>query len=142
MITEPARVLFDGACAFCQKSVAMLRKLDWRHRLDYVDFRREDDPRLTGVDVPRERLAEEMHVVTPYGALYHGFAALRWLAWRLPLLWPIAPLLYIPGVPWLGQKLYLWIARNRFDLVPCKHGACELKRPDPVCTHVRDSASR
>ena len=61
-----------------------------------------------------------MHLLTPDGKrLYHGFGAFRWMAWRLPLCWPIAPLLYVPGVPWLGQRIYLWIARNRFHLVPC-----------------------
>jgi hypothetical protein len=67
-----------------------------------------------------------MHVVTPdHRHVYHGFAALRWLAWRLPLLWPVLPLLYLPGVPALGQRLYLWVARNRFRLVPCHGGVCE-----------------
>jgi hypothetical protein len=71
-----------------------------------------------------------MHVLTPDGRrVYHGFAALRWLAWRLPLLWPLAPLLYLPGIPSLGQRLYLWIARNRFRLVPCHGGVCTLPTP-------------
>ena len=35
-------------------------------------------------------------------------------------------LLYIPGVPGLGQRLYLWVARNRFRLVPCHGGVCTL----------------
>ena len=30
-------VLYDGACAFCRKSIALLRKLDWLGRLDYID---------------------------------------------------------------------------------------------------------
>jgi predicted DCC family thiol-disulfide oxidoreductase YuxK len=71
-----------------------------------------------------------MHVLAPDGGrLYHGFAALRWLAWRLPPLWPLAPLLYVPGVLTVGQRLYLWVARNRFRLVPCHGGVCTLPRP-------------
>jgi predicted DCC family thiol-disulfide oxidoreductase YuxK len=69
-----------------------------------------------------------MHVLTPKGRLYGGYAALRWLAWRLPLLLPIAPLLYLPGITQLGDRLYRWVARNRFKLVPCQHGACQIKR--------------
>ena len=30
------------------------------------------------------------------------------------------------GVPWLGNKLYLWVAKNRFDLVPCDDGGCRV----------------
>jgi predicted DCC family thiol-disulfide oxidoreductase YuxK len=120
-----AQVLYDGQCAFCRKSVELLRRLDWLGRLSYVNAR--DSSRLpAGAPLEPARLLEEMHVLTPDRHVYHGFGALRWLAWRLPLLWPLAPLLYIPGVPALGQHLYLWVARNRFRLVPCHGGVCTL----------------
>lgn len=76
-----------------------------------------------------ERLLFEMHVVTPdRAAVYTGFDAFRWIAARLPLLWPIVPLLYVPGVPALGRRIYLWVAKNRFNLVPCHDGQCELPK--------------
>ena len=119
------QVLYDGQCAFCRKSVALLRRLDWLGRLTYVDAR--GPSRLPpGASLDPARLLEEMHVLTPDRQVYHGFGALRWLAWRLPPLWALAPLLYIPGVPALGQRLYLWVARNRFRLVPCHGGVCTL----------------
>ncbi|MBI3411210.1 MAG: DUF393 domain-containing protein [Planctomycetes bacterium] len=124
-----AQVLFDGDCAFCQKSVAILRKLDWLHRLEYVSVREQNLPLLQTPRIAQAPLTDEMHVLTPDGReLFHGFRAFRWLAWRLPVLWPIAPLLYIPGVPSLGQRIYLWIARNRFRLVPCHGGVCTIQR--------------
>jgi predicted DCC family thiol-disulfide oxidoreductase YuxK len=125
-VETKAQVLYDGQCPFCIKSVNALKRLDWLHRLHFLDAR---DP---AVLPPREppldpdRLLEEMHLLTPDGKqVYHGYGAFRWLAWRLPLLWPLAPLMYIPGVPQLGQKVYLWIARNRFRLVPCHGGVCK-----------------
>jgi predicted DCC family thiol-disulfide oxidoreductase YuxK len=124
----PARrglVLYDGQCPLCLKSVALLKRLDWLRRFSYLDAReRADLP--AGAAADPEKLLQEMHVLTPGGRLHHGFAALRWMAWRLPLLWPLAPLLYLPGVPRLGQRLYLWVARNRFRLVPCHGGVCSL----------------
>jgi predicted DCC family thiol-disulfide oxidoreductase YuxK len=122
-------VLYDGQCAFCRKSVDLLRRLDWLGQLSYLDAR--DLAHLPPSDAPLEpdRLLEEMHVLTADGRhLYHGFRALRWLAWRLPLLWALAPLMYIPGVPALGQRLYLWVARNRFRLVPCHGGVCTIHK--------------
>lgn len=124
-----ATVLYDGQCPLCLKSVGILQRLDWLGRVRYVDARN-----LAGLPeharaLAPERLLEEMHLLTPGGGrVHHGFAAFRWLAWRLPLLWPVAPFLYVPGVPWLGQKLYLWVARNRFDLVPCHGGVCTLRK--------------
>jgi len=126
-----AAVFFDGNCAFCNKSIALLRWLDWGKRLTFVNFRDASQPLLQTPALAQAPLAEEMHVLTPDGSgLYHGFGAFRWLAWRLPLLWPIAPFLYIPGVPWMGQKVYLWIARRRFRLVPCHGGVCTIQRKE------------
>ena len=71
------------------------------------------------------KLLQQMYLLTPDGGrVYAGFEAFRYIAWRLPLLWPLAPWLYLPGVPTLGQRLYLWVARNRFDLAPCHDGQC------------------
>jgi predicted DCC family thiol-disulfide oxidoreductase YuxK len=123
-----AVVLYDGQCAFCRKSVDLLRRLDWLGRLRFADAR---DPvqRPGGVALDPTRLLQEMHVLTAGSRrLYHGFAALRWLAWRLPPLWPVAPFLYLPGVLPVGQRLYLWVARNRFRLVPCHGGVCTVKK--------------
>ncbi|MCI0638541.1 MAG: DUF393 domain-containing protein [Gemmataceae bacterium] len=124
-----AAVLYDGDCVFCQKSVALLRRLDWTRRLEYVNFRNEEQALLQSPLVLQAPLTEEMHVLTPDGRrIYHGFGAFRWLAWRLPLLWPIAPFLYLPFLPTLGQRLYLWIARNRFRLIPCHGGVCAIQK--------------
>jgi predicted DCC family thiol-disulfide oxidoreductase YuxK len=131
MAADRALVLYDGQCPFCRKSVELLRRLDWLGRLGYADAR---DPAQVpaGARLDPGRLLDEMHVLTAGGRrVYHGFAALRWLAWRLPLLWPVAPFLYLPGVPAVGQRLYLWVARNRFRLVPCHGGVCTLPQRRP-----------
>ena len=125
-----AVVLYDRMCPLCRRSVRVLKKLDWLDRLRCRDAR--DTARLPECAVPLEpgRLLEEMHVVTPDRArALAGYRALRWLAWRLPPLWPVAPLMYIPGMLWLGNRAYLWVARHRFDLVPCEGGVCQLHRP-------------
>lgn len=127
-----AQVLYDGQCAFCRKSVELLRRLDWSGKLSYVDARAAGSL-AAEKDLPPERLLEEMHLLSPDGrAVYHGFGAFRWMAWRLPLLWPVAPFLYLPGVPALGQRIYLWVARNRFQLVPCHGGVCTLPQNAPL----------
>jgi predicted DCC family thiol-disulfide oxidoreductase YuxK len=126
-LAKRALVLYDGHCALCRKSVALLQRLDWFKRLGYLDVR--DSERLQGVvlPVPPDRLLEEMHLLPQGGQkFYHGFTAFRWMAWQLPLLWPLVPFLYLPGMASLGQRAYLWIARNRFRLVPCHGGICKI----------------
>lgn len=126
---KKALVLYDGECPFCIASVGRLKRLDWFGRLEYADARKPEEITAAGTDVEPNRLLEEMHLLTPdRRRVYHGFAAFRWMAWRLPPLWPLAPFLYLPGVPRLGQAVYLWIARHRFQLVPCRGGVCRLKK--------------
>ncbi len=120
-------VLYDGMCALCQRGVRMLKGLDWLNRLHFQDCRDKAHWPPSAVPLEMKRLLEEMHVVTPdRQRAPAGYRAFQWMAWRLPLTLPFAPLMYIPGVTWLGNKIYLWVARNRYDLVPCHDGACQL----------------
>ena len=120
-------VLFDGACLLCKRSVAILKKLDWLGTLRYQNARDLKNLPASEVVLNPKKMLDEMHLLTPDRRhALAGFRAFRWIAWRLPLLMPLAPFLYIPGVPWLGNKVYLWIAKNRFRLVPCKDGVCHV----------------
>lgn len=129
VVTDPAPgkalVLFDGACPFCNKGVSILRKLDWLKRLHMQNVRDVDRLPPEAAAIPVKARLDEMHLLTPDRKRHPaGFAAFRWMAWRLPLTLPIAPFLYLPGVPWVGNRVYRWVARNRFGLLPCKDGAC------------------
>jgi predicted DCC family thiol-disulfide oxidoreductase YuxK len=129
VVADPAAghpvVLYDGDCAFCRKSVALLKRLDWLGRLRFQSAREVDRLPPSRVPLDPDKLLAEMHVVTPDRTRAPaGFAAFRWIAWRLPLTLPLAPLLYLPGVSWVGNKVYRWVAKNRFGLVPCAGGAC------------------
>ena len=64
-------------------------------------------------DIPLEQLRHSMHVIGPDRRAYRGFFAFRALAGRLPALWPLVPILYLPGVPFIGTRIYAGVARNR-----------------------------
>jgi predicted DCC family thiol-disulfide oxidoreductase YuxK len=135
VVADPAPgkgiVLYDGDCPFCRRSVAILKRLDWLGRLHFQSARDVDHLPPSHVSLDSKRLLDEMHVLTPDRRhAYAGYSAFRWIAWRLPLAVPAAPLLYVPGVPWVGNRIYLWVAKNRMNLVPCTDGACpvHLKR--------------
>jgi predicted DCC family thiol-disulfide oxidoreductase YuxK len=130
IVGRKAIVLYDGQCPFCRATVHLLRRLDWLRQLHFQDCRRVDEWPPTPVPLTLERLLEEMHVITPdRQRVYAGYSAFRWLAWRLPLLIPWTPWLYLPGVPWLGQRLYRWVAKHRYQLIPCREGVCQVIPP-------------
>ena len=66
-----------------------------------------------------EHLDRAAYLDTGRGQLYEGFYSLRMLTLRLPLLVPLAPVLWVPGVSLLGPVVYRWIARNRYVISRC-----------------------
>ncbi|MBI3322482.1 MAG: DUF393 domain-containing protein [Candidatus Omnitrophica bacterium] len=106
-------VLYDGECGLCRRSMELLRRLDWLGRVEPIDL--SDWPairkRFPGLD--QEACKREMHLVTPGGKVAVGFYAYRVLARVLPLGWLALPFLYIPGVPWIGRKVYASVAAGR-----------------------------
>ena len=108
-------VLYDDACPLCVFQMKMLTWLDWRGALALVPL---SDPRAqsAGLQLRREDLLEAIHCVTPEGQVYRGARALRFVGMRLPLLVPVALLLWIPGVIYLAEIIYRAVSRNRLVL--------------------------
>ena len=126
--TRPARdtVLYDGQCRFCRGQMAILRRLDPTGRLALVSLH---DPAVARdfPELPREVLLQEMVVVDRSGRPRAGATAWRHLARRLPLLWPLAVPLHVPGSLPLWNWLYRLIARNRYRFAgTCDEGTCRL----------------
>ena len=111
--------LYDGHCAFCRASRDMLRALDWRGRIAFIDMHSRDtppDPALLG--------AVQTHVD---GETLSGFRAVRRLLRELPLTMPLWLLLHLPGADWLGERVYRFVARNRYRIGgSCECGVCAI----------------
>jgi predicted DCC family thiol-disulfide oxidoreductase YuxK len=111
--TADLAVLFDGGCGLCRSTANVLRRLDLLGKLQLLDI--TDWPVISRrfPTLDRQRAIDDMHAMTANGRIETGFDAYRLIAWRLPLLWPIAPLLYVPGVPQVGRRVYRYVAANR-----------------------------
>jgi predicted DCC family thiol-disulfide oxidoreductase YuxK len=106
-------ILFDGDCVLCRRTVEIMRRLDLFERLAFTDFRRQPVP-----DLAPEALARDMHVIAG-GRVFRGFDAYRRIALVLPLGWLVAPLLWLPGMAWLGPRVYTRIAAGRSAPLAC-----------------------
>jgi predicted DCC family thiol-disulfide oxidoreductase YuxK len=126
-MTTKAIVLYDGDCPLCRKTSVILKRFDWLRQLKIHNCRDTAGIPANTAHLEPARMIAEMHVLTPdRTTALSGFRAVRWIAGRVPLMWPLYPLLFIPGMAKLGQRVYLWIARNRFQLVPCRNGVCTI----------------
>ncbi|MBI5688326.1 MAG: DUF393 domain-containing protein [Verrucomicrobia bacterium] len=118
-----ARLIYDGGCGFCRASLARILALDPTGRIEPVDFRSIDVANLHPALTP-EACHTRIYLLEPSARLSGGFHAFRRLSLWLPMLWPLAPLLNLPGLGLIGTPVYDWISRNRFNLLHRSH-ACE-----------------
>ena len=119
---------YDGECGFCTASIRLLACADILRKVDWTAY--QDLPNLPA-GLTREQLDEAAYLVTgdagpvvgdgePREAgsprLYRGFYAFRMLTLRLPPLFPLALLFWIPGFDRLGEYAYSWVAENRYRI--------------------------
>ncbi len=117
-------VLYDGHCGLCRHSIKTLQNLDWLHNLEPVDFQNETEHLRVAPEIPYAELDRAMHIKFGDGRTLSGFASFRALAWHLPLLWVLAPFLYVPGVKIIGDAIYAKIAARRKT---CTHESCGIQ---------------
>lgn len=131
MIATAARpgqdtVIYDGKCRFCRGQVALLKRFDLGGRLRTVSLH---DPEVARgfPELSADDLHARMYVVDTRGQARGGAEAVRYLSRRLPLLWPLAVPLHVPGSLPLWERLYRFVARHRYRIAgTCDEGTCRL----------------
>jgi predicted DCC family thiol-disulfide oxidoreductase YuxK len=125
-------VFYDGDCPLCAREVRMLRRLDKRERIRFVDIAAKGFDRGS-VGVTWEALMDRIHARLPDGTVVEGVEVFRRLYAAVGF-GPIVALTRLPGVAQLLDLGYRWFAKNRLRLTGrCMDGACELhSRPTRV----------
>jgi predicted DCC family thiol-disulfide oxidoreductase YuxK len=125
-------VLYDGACNLCRASVARIRRMDPRGRIELLDLHDASVP----ARFPQINLDEAMRLmqaVDPHGRVYSGIDAWARVGLSLPGWKLIAWLLLVPGIHFVAQHFYAWVARNRYrwNRELCGDGTCALHVEQP-----------
>jgi predicted DCC family thiol-disulfide oxidoreductase YuxK len=124
--------LYDGMCVICNQTRRVVTALDWRQRVEWLDVHRWDEVAHRFPQVDYQTAMGQIHVVTPDERMYVGFFGTRQLLRELPLTYPVWLLLHLPGMTWLGQRVYRFIARHRyqinrlFGMPVCDDGSCKI----------------
>ncbi len=105
-------VLFDSDCPLCTFQMKLLTWLDWFDALRLLPIS-NPEASLVAPSIHREDLLEAIHCVALGGKVHRGARCLRFVGMRLPLLIPMALVLWIPGVIWVAERIYQWVSRNR-----------------------------
>ena len=106
-------VLYDGDCSFCTFQMRVITWLDWFNVVSLLPIA---DPRVAEVapQLTRTDLHEAIHCVTTDGKVHRGARCLRFIGLRMPLAFPLALVLWIPGVIYVAEIIYRWVSRNRY----------------------------
>jgi predicted DCC family thiol-disulfide oxidoreductase YuxK len=105
-------MIYDGDCGFCVRSMAWFLAFDGVAQIRVRNFRTDPSPVVSNAS-----LQSALFTVLPDGRALPGFEAYRYVVIRVPGLWWLAPLFYIPGVSRLfGHSIYNWVAANRSRL--------------------------
>lgn len=112
-------MIYDGRCGFCVRSMAWFLSFDGLGQIKIRDFRSNPSPVISDAQVEKA-----LYLVLPDGRALPGFEAYRYVVLRVPGLWWLVPLFYIPVLSRLiGRPAYNWIAANRSRLSPKKIGS-------------------
>ncbi len=125
-------VLFDDECSMCTFQSRLLAWADWLKKLNLVPLSSEEASHLAP-ELSRESLQEAIHCIARDGKIHRGARCIRFVGMRLPVLVPMALVLWLPGVIQIAEVVYQFISRNRqffSRIFGCK-GACAILPPRP-----------
>ncbi|MBX9796026.1 thiol-disulfide oxidoreductase DCC family protein [Sphingomonas sp.] len=102
-------VWYDGACPLCTREIALMRRLDRRGAIDFVDVATGDGG---GCPIDRAALLARFHAAEN-GVLLSGAAAFAAMWRAIPLLRPLGLMARLPGMEWLLERAYRAFLRAR-----------------------------
>jgi predicted DCC family thiol-disulfide oxidoreductase YuxK len=105
-------VWFDGSCPLCRREIALMRRLDRRRAIAFVDV-------SAGAACPIDQatLLARFHAQENGGPLVSGAAAFAAMWRAIPSLRPLGMLARVPAVLLVLERLYLLFLRIRPALV-------------------------
>ncbi|NNC52124.1 MAG: DUF393 domain-containing protein [Erythrobacter sp.] len=102
-------VWYDGACPLCLREIALMRRLDTRGAIEFVDVSGEGP---TDCPVDRARALERFHA-SEHGDILSGAAAFAAMWRAIPLLRPIGLIARNRAVLAMFEWMYLRFLRFR-----------------------------
>ena len=99
-----------------------MRSLDFLKRVKDINIHMLSEEDLR--DIPptldnKDKLLQEVTAIAPSGKVFRGFFAFRYLFRYLPHTWLISGIFWLPGVSWVGVRIYRWLALNRYRINTC-----------------------
>ena len=112
---RPYTCVYDGACPVCVRFVEALQKWDCHHEIEVVSSQTAGVPSRFPW-IPARAYADALQVIGPSGRTWQGAAAIEQLLNVLPRGKLVAWLFKLPFAQPIAERVYRWVARNRYRL--------------------------
>jgi predicted DCC family thiol-disulfide oxidoreductase YuxK len=107
-------LLYDGSCGFCKMCVRMLKIMDLFAVLEYRNFYDYlDGPQPLPAGLTNDDVLKRMQLVERGAHAYGGYTVFRRICWSMPMMYPLIPVIFFPGMGIIGPFLYGLVAKNR-----------------------------
>jgi len=135
-MTRPYTLVYDGMCRMCTRLAQTLIAWDTTHMIEVVPSQ------TSGVMarfpwIPASAYSEAIQLIGPGGETSQGSAAIERLLTVLPRGRWIAWVFRIPFVRTLADRVYRWVARNRYRLGCGEHCPAGPSLPDAQLSPLR-----
>lgn len=107
--------LFDGNCVICQTTRRIIKAIDWFNRVEFLDLHNKAEVDMRYPDFDHTAMMGEIHVVTD-NDIHAGFDGVRRMLRETPLGFPAWMIFSLPGMGWLGPRVYRFIAEHRYGI--------------------------
>jgi predicted DCC family thiol-disulfide oxidoreductase YuxK len=107
-MSETVTVWFDSECPLCLREISLMRRLDRRGAIRFVDIQGGSDCPLDP-----EVLLARFHAREGDGELVSGAAAFAAMWRAIPILRPLGLAARVPPVAWLLERAYLGFLKAR-----------------------------
>ena len=130
MASPRGKLIFDDRCGFCQKSIQLLRRLDWFGTIEFVPLGQAAEL-MERHAITSQAMETAMHYISPLGQVTNGAEAFRVFGKKVPLLFPCALFLHLPFALPLAKVVYRKVAARRHALsrgLRCESDPCSNNR--------------
>ena len=108
-------LIYDDNCPLCLSSVDKIKKYDQLGLVNLVALTSVPDRPQCGMPT-KEKLREEIHLITPERKVYRGAEAVGVLASLFPNSRYFGALITAPGIRVVARHVYRLIARHRLSI--------------------------
>ncbi len=119
---------FDAECPLCVRTVIVLKHFDIFRRIEFISVQASFGNVPALKNYSEVQLLNDIHSVTSKDEVSKGYDTYRKAFTSMIWTFPIALLMYVPGISHLGRAIYSYIAENRTN-ERCTDETCGYEPP-------------